>query len=801
MVLGIRMYSKILFLCLFFSLFYGFDTQAQALEANHWLFGIKSGLRFYPDSIQPVSFNKSLKAQHATSTISDKDGRLLFYSGLFSGGGWQSDTLFNSRNKPITFIPYYLPELSLIQKIPESSEDYYYIYSNGNPFNNGAINYVWINIKNPQDSGRVITNKSGTLNFITDFAISILDHANDTDKWLVCRSDTGNYFYAIPITRNGLQISSMVTTKIGTYIPWSSLYARPMFRSENVKSSPNSNYLAITYQHPSNILEILKFNNNTGVFTSGFYSFNTLFPEFTPLSFSPNSKYLIFYYNTGIHAVDVSSEDSSTITSTLKNVYSLLSTAPPYQIGDIQIAIDGNIYYTDMRSVFQYARKLSRIKCPDMIMDTAIFEDSIVGPFGIHMGLRLPTLNQTLYVNSYKLQSQNLTADTICPGDTAQLVAYGASMDGFYWSPSVGLSCTNCSSPKASPTVTTTYKVVGRATSCLRDVIDSSFVTVYVKPILQLYSIVADTGICPDDSVLLRLSLPTQKTIWSTGDTSVFSYAHQPGIYTAQVITDCFSAQIQHLLKPLPAPVFRISPKDTTVCYDTEVLLKGFSPDTIHWSNGSLSDSMAVYYYGRYIEYAYNQCGRAYDTAIVRHSQPSAQFVADSTEGFAPFAFSAFSKPGQLQRRWLLNGQDVGSDSVLRVINLPTDTYNLVLAVVDSIGCTDTFRMQLRVFPPPVPPVPEPEPEPETPDSTHRDCQIKVFPNPFHTEFVVKAVVSTHKIKQVRLVSAEGKILFEEAMPAGANPLHLHLGSHPAAVYMLRYTCRDSVYRVKVVKD
>jgi hypothetical protein len=247
-----------------------------------------------------------------------------------------------------------------------------------------------------------------------------------------------------------------------------------------------------------------------------------------------------------------------------------------------------------------------------------------------------------------------------------------------------------------------------------------------------------------------------------------------------------------------------VSPRDTTVCAGEPVLLRASTPDTaLQWLTFATTDTLRVSAPGVYVAQVQNACGTLTDTATVRHSQPSAQFVADSTEGFAPFAFSAFSKPGKLQRRWLLNGQDVGSDSVLRVINLPTDTYDLVLAVVDSIGCTDTSRLQLKVFPPPVPPeppVPEPEPEPDTPDSTHRDCQIKVFPNPFHTEFVVKAVVSTHKIKEVRLVSTEGKILFEEAMPAGVNPLHLHLSSHPAAVYMLNYSCKGNTYRVKVVK-
>ncbi len=53
----------------------------------------------------------------------------------------------------------------------------------------------------------------------------------------------------------------------------------------------------------------------------------------------------------------------------------------------------------------------------------------------------------------------------ICYGNSTTLAASGA--DTFSWSPSFGLSCTNCSNPVASPTVTTTYTVTGKSVRAL----------------------------------------------------------------------------------------------------------------------------------------------------------------------------------------------------------------------------------------------------------------------------------------------------------------------------------------------
>ena len=64
----------------------------------------------------------------------------------------------------------------------------------------------------------------------------------------------------------------------------------------------------------------------------------------------------------------------------------------------------------------------------------------------------------TVFVNP--LPSVDAGIDvTICFGDEAQLLAAGA--DTYVWTPTTGLSCTNCDGPIASPTTTQTYAVTG----------------------------------------------------------------------------------------------------------------------------------------------------------------------------------------------------------------------------------------------------------------------------------------------------------------------------------------------------
>jgi len=73
----------------------------------------------------------------------------------------------------------------------------------------------------------------------------------------------------------------------------------------------------------------------------------------------------------------------------------------------------------------------------------------------------------TIYVDTVINVFATVTPSTICSGDSAQLNAT-ANLPGtsYSWSPTTGLSCSNCPNPAATPTSTTTYSVTATSGSC-----------------------------------------------------------------------------------------------------------------------------------------------------------------------------------------------------------------------------------------------------------------------------------------------------------------------------------------------
>ncbi|OFZ66838.1 MAG: hypothetical protein A3D92_02595 [Bacteroidetes bacterium RIFCSPHIGHO2_02_FULL_44_7] len=65
---------------------------------------------------------------------------------------------------------------------------------------------------------------------------------------------------------------------------------------------------------------------------------------------------------------------------------------------------------------------------------------------------------------------------SIISGESVQLFATGAS--SYVWTPSTGLDCSNCANPLASPTITTSYIVVG---TDVNGCIGSDTITIYVQ--------------------------------------------------------------------------------------------------------------------------------------------------------------------------------------------------------------------------------------------------------------------------------------------------------------------------------
>ncbi len=159
-------------------------------------------------------------------------------------------------------------------------------------------------------------------------------------------------------------------------------------------------------------------------------------------------------------------------------------------------------------------------------------------------------------VKSYPTPTVTVTAsaDTICVGSPDTLTASGATT--YTWAPSTGLSCTSCANPVATPSVNTTYTVIGKtANNCT----NSATVSVHVFP-LPVLSVTPNQSVCPGSSVTLIASGDGSNYTWNPGNISGPSISVTPAIttiYTVTMTSGCgtVSANVTVYVNPQPVPL------------------------------------------------------------------------------------------------------------------------------------------------------------------------------------------------------------------------------------------------------
>ena len=171
---------------------------------------------------------------------------------------------------------------------------------------------------------------------------------------------------------------------------------------------------------------------------------------------------------------------------------------------------------------------------------------------------------------------------TICAGQTAQLNAIGATT--YAWS-----NGETTNSILVSPTITTTYRVIGSALGCTSSEIKA---TVTVNPIPTIS--VKDTTICAGQMASLTASGATNYA-WSNGETTN-SISVSPSQSTTYGVTGstlgCTSNEIKATVTVNPIPVIAV--KDTAICAGQTALLSASGATTYAWSNGETTNSILV---------------------------------------------------------------------------------------------------------------------------------------------------------------------------------------------------------------
>jgi hypothetical protein len=191
----------------------------------------------------------------------------------------------------------------------------------------------------------------------------------------------------------------------------------------------------------------------------------------------------------------------------------------------------------------------------------------------------------TITVTTPPVVSVSASAANICSGNSTTLTASGAAT--YAWTPG---NLTGAS-VSVSPTVTTTYTVIGSNGSCN----DTDFVTITVNP-SPVVSLNGNTTICSGSSTALTATGATSY-LWQPGNLSGSSATVTPLATTTYTITgttgSCTATQtITVTVNPLPTVAASAS---QTICTGATTTVSANGAVTYNWMPGNLSGaSVAV---------------------------------------------------------------------------------------------------------------------------------------------------------------------------------------------------------------
>jgi gliding motility-associated-like protein len=152
-----------------------------------------------------------------------------------------------------------------------------------------------------------------------------------------------------------------------------------------------------------------------------------------------------------------------------------------------------------------------------------------------------------------------------CSGNTVQLQAINGA--NYSWSPASGLSCSNCSNPIASPSVTTIYTVTSNASSCVSAATQTITIVPYASASYSAGA--ASASAFPVNIVITNSSTAATSYYWtftgatltntSSATTPNFS-ANSPGTYSISLIASNGNGCNDTLTSTIVIPDFALAP-------------------------------------------------------------------------------------------------------------------------------------------------------------------------------------------------------------------------------------------------
>ncbi len=324
--------------CFLLFTFWGFAQK----QANIWYFGTRVGLDF--NQTPPKALNNGIaNSEEGSATISDHNGKLLFYTnggfianrkhGLMKNGGGLLGDLSSTDNAVIVPSP--------------GNDSIYYLFTIGSQsqFNKG-LRYNIINMRGDAGFGEVVS-KNILLESSAFEKLAAVKHCNNKDVWVMIHKWDTDEYQAYPVTASGIGAAPVIS-HTGLFI--NNVLDNTIGK---LKFSSKGNQLAAAHSYENNLVELMDFDNTTGLLTNPVVFKATppgLPPQFLPgtyaVEFSPNGKLLyvsdnsLFDGPSALYQFDISSMNASTIVASRQTI----ANPDPWFSGALQIGPDKKIY-------------------------------------------------------------------------------------------------------------------------------------------------------------------------------------------------------------------------------------------------------------------------------------------------------------------------------------------------------------------------------------------------------------------------------------------------------------------------
>lgn len=564
-------------------------------SANQWYFGSKAGLNFNYTPPQLLS-NGALTTLEGCASISDDNGRLLFYTNGVSIANSQHEVMANGDDL--------LGDLSstdntIIVPLPESDQLYYVFTISAATSAIDAFSYSVVDMKLRNGLGEVVQKNA----LISDDAfekLAAVRHCNKKDVWITVKQWNSADYKTFLLTKDGLNLTPVVSS-MSLVITGFNINAIGA-----LKFSSDGKKLVAMHALTNNVAQLMRFNNSTGILSDEvlFYPDGSAGPGGVVgaygAAFSPDNN-LLYISSRGsppkrslLYQFDISSHNANTI---LASRY-ILSSGNDWDAGGLQLGPDKKIYFTQWQSP-----SLGVINNPNTAGAGSNYQpNGIIFPAGSSLKFGLPNFIASDLDSSYAPYSFSWKPIACASLEVRFMLNNDVGIDSVKWSTSDGGSY-NVWSPQHIFLQEGDYQV--SVTIFKQDCgAASETITKTIRLRRNEHSanfLPDDTSFCGAVNYRILPQVDVDSYLWSTGERSNQIIVHSPGLYWLEISNEGCTYRDSINIISRSSSVFSLG-ADSVVCVNKPRILNAavVGQSNYLWSNGGTANNITVNMPGRY---------------------------------------------------------------------------------------------------------------------------------------------------------------------------------------------------------